>query len=98
MDDIADLWKEPNTSQITIQPADPLPRYRFSYSQKSWHTVRHSDGTMEEKRTVTDSQGNTETTIKYQLGDKTRTIVTKRNKDGVETQTESFVNVDPGIF
>ncbi|KAK0083845.1 hypothetical protein PV326_006493 [Microctonus aethiopoides] len=46
--------------------------------------------------TITDSAGNSKTIIKYQYDDKIHEIVTKRNKDNVETKVEHFANVNEG--
>lgn len=55
--------------------------------------IRRPDGTIEERKSVTDSEGNCETTIKRQVGDKIYTSVTKRDKNGVESKTENFENI-----
>lgn len=56
--------------------------------------VRRSDGTIEQKQVFRDSEGNEKVTVSQQIGDKIHTVTTKRDKNGLETKTEEFVNID----
>lgn len=56
--------------------------------------VRNPDGSVEKHSTVRDNDGNEETTITRQLGDKEVTIIKKRDKFGKEEIIENLINVD----
>lgn len=45
-------------------------------------------------KTTRDSQGNEETTITRQMGDKQYTVTTRRDKSGKEERIEDMVNMD----
>jgi hypothetical protein len=70
------------------------PRIQSFAKSSSVQTIRRPDGSIEHYRTVRDSEGNEETTITKQIGNKRHTVVTKKTKDGVETTTEDIVNMD----
>nr|XP_033340645.1 uncharacterized protein LOC117228770 isoform X1 [Megalopta genalis] len=56
--------------------------------------IHKPDGTIEQKQIIKDNEGNEETTISRQIGDKLHTITTKKDKNGVETKTEELINID----
>ncbi|XP_034952117.1 HCLS1-associated protein X-1 [Chelonus insularis] len=93
--DFSKIWKDPNSSE-NMQLDVPQNKFNFhSFGQSIVsQTVRRPDGSIEEKKTVTDSQGNAETTVRRKIGDKIYTVITKRDKDGVERKTEEFQNID----
>ncbi|GBN44230.1 Retrovirus-related Pol polyprotein from type-1 retrotransposable element R1 [Araneus ventricosus] len=67
----------------------------FSYKKfSSIKTVRLPDGTLEEHRTVTDSQGNTTTTIRRSIGDQSYEVTTHSDEKGLKEKDEKFINLD----
>lgn len=95
MDDLSKVWKDPNTSQ-SIEPYNPPQRYNFHTFGKFTSTkiIRQPDGSVEQHRTIRDSEGNEETTVTRKIGDKTHTIITKKDKNGVEIKTEDLINMN----
>lgn len=59
-------------------------------------TVRKPDGSVEHHKTIRDSQGNEETTITRQIGDKKHTVITHTDANGVIKRNETFQNMDEG--
>ena len=55
--------------------------------------IRKPDGTIEQKQIIKDYEGNEETIVSHQIGDKIHTIITKIDKNGVETKTEDFSDI-----
>lgn len=53
-----------------------------------------SDGTLEQKQIIKDGEGNEETIITKEVGDKKYVVTTKRDKYGVETKSEDLINMD----
>ncbi|XP_015603977.1 HCLS1-associated protein X-1 [Cephus cinctus] len=94
-DELMKVWTKPSTSQ-EIQTYSPNRQFNIQSFGKSIITrsIRRPDGTMEQHRTVKDSEGNEETTVTRQIGDKTHTVVTKLDKNGIQTTTENLVNID----
>ncbi|CAL1294525.1 unnamed protein product [Larinioides sclopetarius] len=67
----------------------------FSYKRfSSIKTVRLPDGTLEEHRTVTDSQGNTTTTVRRSIGDQSYEVTTHSDEKGLKEKDEKFINMD----
>ena len=66
----------------------------FSGRATSTQIIRRSDGTLEKRQTFRDSEGNEQTTVTRQIGDKMHEIITKRDKTGAETKTENLINMD----
>lgn len=92
---LSKLWSAPDV----LEPARPVtPGRQFSFraigQSITSQVIRRPDGTMEQRQTVTDSEGNTETTVTRQIGDKTHTVKTRKDKNGVETTTEDLINID----
>lgn len=77
-------------SQIMTKPKQ-LQMFSRSITKQC---IRKADGTVETTQVVKDGQGNEEVTVHQQKGDKMYTVVTKKDKYGVETKTENFVNMD----
>ncbi|XP_044592252.1 HCLS1-associated protein X-1 isoform X2 [Cotesia glomerata] len=97
-EDFSRIWKDVDETQLVPKNESPVvPRSRFNFSSfgksVTSQTIRRPDGSVEERQSVTDSEGNCETTIKRQIGDKIYTSVTKRDKYGVESKTENFENI-----
>ncbi|XP_063989853.1 HCLS1-associated protein X-1 [Diachasmimorpha longicaudata] len=96
--DLSRVWSgglsEPEEQLTPSTSLNPFKYRSFGQSIVS-QTIRRPDGSIEEKRTTKDNAGNTETIIKHRMGDKTHTVVIKRDENGVETQTENFENMDP---
>lgn len=93
------VWKDPSSLQ-SVEPYNPPQRSPFffqSFGQSiSTKIIRKPDGSVEQHRTVRDSEGNEETTITQQFGDNTRTVVIKKDKNGGKSETE-IVNSGPAI-
>ncbi|XP_011501091.1 PREDICTED: uncharacterized protein LOC105364766 isoform X2 [Ceratosolen solmsi marchali] len=90
--ELAEIWKAPSTSE-TVQPQFSVRNFTFGKSV-STQVIRRQDGSIEERRTVKDSNGNEETSITRQIGDQQHTIIKKKAKDGSEEQTENIINMD----
>ncbi|KAJ8672669.1 hypothetical protein QAD02_003929 [Eretmocerus hayati] len=90
-EELAKIWEAPpsKTDRFT-----PKFSFRSFGSSVSTQIVRRPDGSVEERRTMRDSDGNEEIRVTRQIGDKMHTIVTKRDKDGSEVKTEDIVNMD----
>ncbi|XP_012255038.2 HCLS1-associated protein X-1-like [Athalia rosae] len=99
-DELSKVWKDPSSLQSTDSYAN-TPRQRpfvfHSFGQSvSTKIIRKPDGTIEQYRTVKDSNGNEETTITHQIGDKTRTVIIKKDKNGEKSETETINS--PNLF
>lgn len=94
-DELAKIWKTPSSSAVDTYTAPP-PAFSFRSfgSSMSTRIVRRADGSVEQHKTVRDSEGNEETTVTRQIGDKVHTVVSKRAKDGTEEKTEDIVNMN----
>ncbi|XP_046354655.2 HCLS1-associated protein X-1-like isoform X1 [Haliotis rufescens] len=57
-------------------------------------TIRGADGKLEQRKTVIDSDGNEETTVTRQVGDKSHTIRTKKDEFGVVEENQTMKNID----
>lgn len=83
-DNFSNVWDEHS------KPKSEVSRpYIFGRSVRKEY-IRESDGTITQKQIVRDNEGNEEITVSHQIGDKIHTIVTKRDKNGVETKMEDF--------
>ncbi|XP_067666892.1 HCLS1-associated protein X-1-like [Haliotis asinina] len=88
-------------SQI-LKPTHPERREMFPHSpgKFSHHgsvsitTIRGADGKLEQRKTVIDSDGNEETTVTRQLGDKSHTTRTKKDEFGVVEENQTMKNMD----
>ncbi|XP_076247128.1 uncharacterized protein LOC143187064 [Calliopsis andreniformis] len=85
-----------NFSNIWDKCSEPQPIIGKSIIGKSIikEFIRRHDGTIEQKQIFRDSEGNEEVSISQQIGDKIHTVITKKDKNGVETKTEKFINMD----
>ncbi|GIY38596.1 retrovirus-related Pol polyprotein from type-1 retrotransposable element R1 [Caerostris darwini] len=71
----------------------------FSYKKfSSIRTVRLPDGTLEEQRSVTDSHGNTTTTVRRSIGDQGYEITTHSDEKGLKEKVEKFMNLEENDF
>jgi len=69
--------------------------HTFSFGQSSSSSfVSRPDGSTEERKTTTDSQGNVRTTVKRCLGDQCQVTTTVKKSDGTEERSESTANMD----
>lgn len=93
-DELAKIWT----------PSEPENRRESPFSIRTFgnsvstQIIRRSDGSIEERRTARDSEGNEEIRVTRQIGDKKHTIITQKAKDGSETKTEDIVNMDESEF
>lgn len=60
----------------------------------STRIIKRSDGTIEKHQTFKDNDGNEQTIVRRQIGDKVHELITNRNKAGNETTTENFININ----
>ncbi|XP_062897812.1 HCLS1-associated protein X-1 [Mobula hypostoma] len=75
-----------------LKPAEP--RRKSYFKSISVSKIVRPDGTMEERRTERDGEGNEETTVTRVQGDQSFTMVTRRDAQGREEQTEQLVGAD----
>ncbi|XP_015909113.1 uncharacterized protein [Parasteatoda tepidariorum] len=67
----------------------------FSYKKfSSIRTVHLPDGTVEEHRKCTDSQGNVTTTIRRSIGDQSYEVTTHADNQGIKEKEENLTNLD----
>ncbi|XP_014221220.1 HCLS1-associated protein X-1-like [Trichogramma pretiosum] len=90
-DELAKVWKSPNNS---VQPFSPSRKSFFSAFSSSTQMIRRPDGSVEQRKTVRDNEGNEEISVTRQIGNKLHTITTRKANDGSETQSEDIVNMD----
>ncbi|XP_011314801.1 HCLS1-associated protein X-1 [Fopius arisanus] len=92
--DFSRVWNGTAEPEGELTSPQPFKFRSFGQSIVS-QTIRRPDGSIEERRTTKDNEGNSETIVKHRMGEKIHTVVIKKDKDGVETQTENFENMDP---
>lgn len=90
-DNFSEIWDQYNESK---SPEVFVPDQHVNKKSMYKMYVRKFNGTIERKKVFRDSEGNEETILSQQIGDKIHTIITKRDKHGVETKTENFDNID----
>ncbi|XP_046735634.1 HCLS1-associated protein X-1 [Diprion similis] len=94
-EELSQAWKDlsslqRNDADTNISQQRPFSFHSFGQSI-STKIIRKPDGSIEQYRTVRDSEGNEETTVTRQVGDKSHTVIVKKGKNGEKTETE-FVN------
>ncbi|XP_049802552.1 HCLS1-associated protein X-1 [Schistocerca nitens] len=72
------------------------PQIRVFGKSVTSKTVCKPDGSVEHHKTVRDNQGNEETIVTRQIGDKKYTVITHTDANGVIKRSESFQNMDEG--
>lgn len=88
-DNFPNIWNEIESNQKPkLEITRPFMSGFCRSTTKEW--VRNPDGTIEEKQIVRDSQGNEEIVVTRRSGDKTYTVITRKDKNGVETKIEDF--------
>lgn len=90
VDDVAKLFDKSSSQLETITQ----PRIFSSRQSISVSTFRGPDGSLEQKRTVRNSDGTEETTITRSKGEQSHTVTIKRDKAGIEEKIENFNNMD----
>ncbi|XP_043935311.1 HCLS1-associated protein X-1 [Protopterus annectens] len=70
------------------------PKTKSYFKSVSVTKVTGPDGSVEEHRTVRDSQGNEETTVTRMKGEQTFITTTKKDSQGKEERTEKIVSMD----
>ncbi|XP_067832053.1 HCLS1-associated protein X-1 [Heptranchias perlo] len=75
-----------------LKPSEPEVKSYFK--SVSISKVVLPDGTVEERRTTRDGEGNEETKITRAQGEQSYTTVTRRDAQGKEEQTEEMINMD----
>lgn len=94
MDEFSKTWENGNTGTIESY----LP-HKFSIGKSvRKEIIRRADGTIEKKQIIKDSEGNEETIVSREIGDKKYVITTKKDKDGVETKSEDLINMDESKY
>ncbi|KOX67411.1 hypothetical protein WN51_10650 [Melipona quadrifasciata] len=87
VDNFSNVWEECKKPKFEILRPTIIGRsMRKEY-------IRKPDGTIEQKQIIKDYEGNQETIVSHQTGDKIHTIITKIDKNGVETKTEDFSDI-----
>lgn len=86
-----DLLKKDSDSQRERMPNQGL----FFGQSSSFKRIQRPDGSIEEIKSQKNSDGNEEKTITRIIGEKSHTIIEKRNKNGnIEETEEYFTNID----
>ncbi|XP_051170031.1 uncharacterized protein LOC127287247 isoform X2 [Leptopilina boulardi] len=90
------FWQDPTSQQIESinEPQKKSCVGCFSGSLSSTRIIKRSDGTIEKHQTFKDNDGNEQTIVRRQIGDKVHELITNRNKAGNETTTENFININ----
>lgn len=88
------MWNKGNIK--TVKPF--VPRIFSTGKSIRKEIIRRSDGTVEQKQVFRDSEGNEETIVSKEIGDKKYVITTKKDKNGVETKSEDFFNMDESKY
>ncbi|XP_051901913.1 HCLS1-associated protein X-1 [Pristis pectinata] len=78
--------------ESALKPAEPQSKSYFKSISIS--KIVRPDGTVEERRTERDGEGNEETKITRVQGEQSYTTVTRRDAQGREEQTEQVVGMD----
>ncbi|CAD1481047.1 unnamed protein product, partial [Heterotrigona itama] len=88
VDNFSNVWDECKKPKFEILRPTIIGRsVRKEY-------IRKPDGTIEQKQIIKDYEGNEETIVSNQIGGKIHTIITKIDKNGVETKTEDFSDIN----
>ncbi|XP_029177275.1 uncharacterized protein LOC114945302 [Nylanderia fulva] len=78
-----------------VKTVEPFVLHSFSTVRSvRKEIIRRSNGTIDQKQVFKDSEGNEETIVSREIGDKKYVITTKKDKNGVETKSEDFFNMD----
>ncbi|KAK2578357.1 hypothetical protein KPH14_002629 [Odynerus spinipes] len=90
-EDFSKIWEEPDSKKQIVPYTN-----QFHHSSRfvTKRFVRGPDGTIEEQETIRDGEGNEETIVSKQIGDKKYVVTTKKDKNGIETKTEDLINID----
>lgn len=89
------FWHDPKNQQIEpVNEPQKLHEKFFTGAVSSTQIITRSDGTVEKHQTFKDNDGNKRTIVRRQIGDKIHELITNQNKDGIETKTENFINMD----
>lgn len=94
LDDLDTLLKDKPSHELTPFQGQKSPQFRMFGQSMSSKTFRRPDGTIETHQTRKDNEGNEETTITKQLGDKRYTLTIKTDKNGHQERIEDMVNLD----
>lgn len=93
-EEFSKLWKKEN-----MEAKKSLVPNTFSISRSVRKEIIHRpDGTVEKKQIIKDHEGNEETIISKEMGDKTYVVTIKKDKDGIETRSEDLINMDESKF
>ena len=88
VDNFSNVWDECKKPKFEILRPTIIGRsVRKEY-------IRKPDGTIEQKQIIKDYEGNEETIVSHRIGDKIHTIFTKIDKNGIETKTEDFSDIN----
>lgn len=89
-EEFSKMWNKGN-----VEIVKPIVPYSFSTRRSvRKEIIRRSDGTIEQKQIIRDSEGNEEIIESKEIGDKKYVITTKKDKNGVETKSEDLFNID----
>lgn len=88
------MWNKGN-----IEVVKPVVPHSFSAGRSvRKEIIRRSDGTIEQKQVIRDSEGNEEMIVSKEIGDKKYVITTKKDKNGIETKSEDLINIDESKY
>lgn len=87
------MWKKEN-----VETAKPPASYNFAKRCVSKQTIIRPDGSVQHKNVIQDSEGNMQTIISKEINDKKYVVTTKKDKNGVETKSEDFFNMDESKY
>lgn len=88
------MWNKGNVE--TVKPF--IPHNFLTGRSVRKEIIRRSDGTIEQKQIIRDSEGNEEMIVTKEIGDKKYVITTKKDKNGVETKSEDLFNIDESKY
>jgi len=88
------MWNKGN-----VEIVKPFVPHSFSTGRSvRKEIIRRSDGTIEQKQIIRDSEGNEEIIESKEIGDKKYVITTKKDKNGVETKSKDLFNIDESKY
>lgn len=93
-DDFSKIWHGSHEGTTS-----PPVSHSFSFGKSiKKEFIRRPDGTLEQKQVIRDSEGNQETIVTREAGDKKYIVTTKTDKYGVETKSEDLINMDESKY
>lgn len=88
------MWKKEN---METKKSSIPNNFSFGRSVRK-EIIRRPDGTVQKKQIIRDNEGNEETVISKEIGDKTYIVTIKKDKNGIETKSEDLINMDESKY